>query len=275
MTDNSLFSIEGKTAIVTGATGYLGKAITEALLSAGAKVDLFGRGQKIVDYYSHLAKIHGEHKVCFHKVDLYDEEPYREALQDTIEKNDSVDILINNAYEFSKSTGFNDDSGRVENISRDQWLRSFESGVYWASLATQIIAEQMKKQGSGSIINISSMYGIVSPHPSLYEGSTTFNPPSYSAAKSAIIALTRYTAAFYGRHNVRCNAIAPGAFPNVQTNSYNSPDQKILDRLSTRTVLNRYGDPEDLKGSVVFLASNASNYVTGHTLVVDGGWTIT
>ena len=170
---------------------------------------------------------------------------------------------------------FNDDSGRVENISRDQWLRSFESGVYWASLATQVIAEQMKKQNAGSIINISSMYGLVSPHPSLYEGSSAFNPPSYSAAKSAIIALTRYTAAFYGTHNVRCNAIAPGAFPNVQNDSYNSPDPKLLDRLSSRTVLNRYGDPEDLKGSVLFLASNASNYVTGHTLVVDGGWTIT
>tara|TARA_R100000278_G_C5447456_1_gene156034 strand:+ start:81 stop:908 length:828 start_codon:yes stop_codon:yes gene_type:complete len=275
MIDNSLFSTEGKTAIVTGATGYLGQAITEALLESGAKVDIYGRGQKIINYHSKLLASYGEDKVDLHVVDLYDEDTYRKALKDTIENNKSVDILINNAYEFSKSTGFNDNSGRVENISKDQWLKSFESGVYWASLATQVIAEQMKKQKSGSIINISSMYGIVSPHPSLYEGSSAFNPPSYSAAKSAIIALTKYTASFYGIHNVRCNAIAPGAFPNVQNNSYNSPDPKLLERLSSRTVLNRYGDPKDLKGSVVFLASDASSYVTGHTLVVDGGWTIT
>tara|TARA_R100000664_G_scaffold34178_1_gene54717 strand:- start:11222 stop:12049 length:828 start_codon:yes stop_codon:yes gene_type:complete len=275
MSNNSLFSTEGKTAIVTGATGYLGQAITEALLESGAKVDIYGRGQKTIDYHSKLSEFYGKDKVDFHMVDLYDEEPYRKALKDTVENNKSVDILINNAYEFSKSTGFNDNSGRVENISKDQWLKSFESGVYWASLATQVIAEQMKKQKSGSIINISSMYGIVSPHPSLYEGSSAFNPPSYSAAKSAIIALTRYTASFYGCHNVRCNAIAPGAFPNVRNNSYNSPDPKLLERLSSRTVLNRYGDPDDLKGSVVFLASDASTYVTGHTLVVDGGWTIT
>ena len=145
MSNNSLFSTEGKTAIVTGATGYLGQAITEALLESGAKVDIYGRGQKTIDYHSKLSEFYGKDKVDFHMVDLYDEEPYRKALKDTVENNKSVDILINNAYEFSKSTGFNDNSGRVENISKDQWLKSFESGVYWASLATQVIAEQMKK----------------------------------------------------------------------------------------------------------------------------------
>jgi len=275
MTLGAPFSLEDKTAIVTGASGHLGKAFTEALLTAGAKVDIYGRDQKIVDYHSYLIEIYGSDKVDYHKVDFHDEHGLRAALHDTIKKNESIDILINNAYEFSKLTGFNDDSGRVENISKAQWIRSFESGVFWAAAAIQIIGEQMKQQRAGSIINISSMYGLVSPHPSLYEGSSAFNPPSYSVVKSALIALTRYTAAFYGSYNVRCNAIAPGAFPNVETNSYNSPDQKLLDRLAQKTVLNRYGDPEDLKGPAIFLASDASNYITGHTLVVDGGWTIT
>ena len=275
MMENTLFSLHNKTAIVTGAAGYLGRAFTEALLEAGAKVDIYGRGPKIVDYCSSLKSRYGSDLVDYHRVNFYNETAFRSALRDTIQSNDTVDILVNNAYEFSKATGFNDDSGRVENICKDQWLKSFEGGLYWAALTTQLIGEQMKSQGFGSIINVSSMYGLVSPHPDLYEGSSAFNPPSYSAVKSALIALTRYTASFYGAHNIRCNALAPGAFPNINPNSYNSPDEKLLKRLSKKTVLNRHGNPEDLKGAIVFLASDSSAYVTGQTLVVDGGWTIT
>ena len=273
--ENSIFSLKNKTAIITGAEGYLGKYFTEALLTAGAKVDIYGRDQKLLDYYSYLVDKYGPNNVAYHQVDLYNEKNYRNALMDTIQNNESIDILVNNAYEFSKATGFNDESGRVENISKSQWLKSFESGVYWAALATQVIAEQMKKQGFGSIINVSSMYGVVSPHPALYEGSTAFNPPSYSAVKSALIALTRYTASFYGSYNIRCNALAPGAFPNISADSYNAPDEKLLNRLAKQTVLNRHGNPKDLEGAIVFLASDSSSYITGQTLIVDGGWTIT
>lgn len=183
--------------------------------------------------------------------------------------------MVNNAYEFSKDTGFNDISGKLENISKKQWMRSLEAGVYWHALATQTVGEKMKQQNAGSMINISSMYGVVSPDPGLYEGSTAFNPPSYGAAKAAIIAFTRYVASFYGKYNIRCNALTPGPFPNLNAFSYNSPRNKgFIKKLSDKTVLKRAGKVDDLKGALIFLASDASSYITGQTIIVDGGWTI-
>ena len=126
---NDLFSLTGKTAIITGAAGYLGKIFTESLLDAGAKVDIYGRGNKLIEYRNFLVKKYGQEKIDFHKVDLYDDKRFRLALQDTVAKNNSIDILVNNAYEFSKATGFNDDSGRMENISKEQWMRSLESCI--------------------------------------------------------------------------------------------------------------------------------------------------
>ena len=154
-------------------------------------------------------------------------------------------------------------------------MRALESGVYWHALATQVLAERMARHGSGSIINVSSLYAIVSPDPALYEGTDAFKPPSYGAAKVALLALTRYTAAFYGSRGVRCNALLPGAFPNLGGAAFNAPrNEEFLQRLSDRTVLGRYGEPADLKGAIVFLASDAARYVTGQCLSVDGGWTI-
>ena len=119
------------------------------------------------------------------------------------------------------------------------------------------------------------MYAIVSPDPKLYEGKKQFNPPSYSASKAALLAYTRYVASFYGEYGVRCNAILAGAFPHVGIESDSKvEDQDFLDRLANRTVLGRVGKVNDLIGPLLFLASDASDYVTGQGISVDGGWTI-
>ncbi|KKN60602.1 hypothetical protein LCGC14_0530420 [marine sediment metagenome] len=260
----SLFSLHDKTVVLTGAAGYFGRSFSKCLADAGAHVVLLGRGSKI----KRLAEEIG---VDYLSVDFYDTEDYKECLESI----NDVDVLINNAYEFSKNTGFNDQSGKLENMSKEQWNKSFESGVYWHALATQVLGEKMKQKKSGSIINISSMYALVAPDPSLYEGKDAFNPPSYGAAKAAILALTRYTASFYGEYGIRCNAIVPGSFPNTSTDSYNSPnDEEFLQRLRDRTVLGRTGRLEDLHGALIFLASDASSYMTGQSVVIDGGWTI-
>jgi len=270
-----LFSLSGKTAVVTGAAGYLGRVFTEALLEAGARVVLMGRGAKLAADAARLRGKHGDQAVDAEVVDFLDQDAYRRALGAVADRHGAIDVLVNNAFEFSKETGFNDPSGRMESISRDQWMRALEAGVYWHALATQVLAERMAKHGSGSIINVSSMYAVVSPDPAMYEGTDAFNPPSYGAAKAALLALTRYTAAFYGRRGVRCNALLPGAFPNLGRDAYNAPrNDEFLQRLSDSTVLGRYGEPADLKGAIVFLASDASRYVTGQCLSVDGGWTI-
>ena len=271
----SLFSLRGKVVVITGAAGYLGRACTEGLLLAGARVVMFGRGQKNEDYARQLKARYDQELIDFRCVDLYQDDQFRNVLSQIADSYRSVDILVNNAFEFSKETGFNDPSGRMESISKSQWMRSLESGVYWHALATQVVGPYMVKQRSGSIINISSMYGIVSPDPDLYQGTDIFNPPSYGASKAALLALTRYYASFYGEYGIRCNAIVPGAFPNVDPDAYNSPNNdEFITRLCAKTALKRYGKPEELVGAVVYLASDASSYMTGQTLVLDGGWTI-
>jgi gluconate 5-dehydrogenase len=270
-----MFSLNDKTAIVTGAGGYFGKAFTKGLLAAGSKVVLFGRGDKIKNLSKQFSNEYGSDKVDYCQVNFYETERYKSLLIETILKNKTIDILVNNSFDFSKDTGFNDPSGRIENMSKQQCQKSFESGVYWHFLATQVVGEKMKEKKNGSIINISSMYGIVSPDPDLYEGTELFNPPIYSVAKSAILALTRYTASFYGKYNVRCNAIVPGAFPNIDPNAFNAPkDDFFIERLRQKTVLKRVGKVEDLLGALIFLASDSSSYMTGQSIVVDGGWII-
>ncbi|MDP2167678.1 MAG: SDR family oxidoreductase [Thermodesulfovibrionales bacterium] len=272
----SLFSLKGKTAVVTGATGYFGAAFSECLLSAGADVILFGRSAgKLEKLAKSLKATHKKAKVTQYKADFYSENDYRKALIDAARKNKSIDILVNNAFDFSKDTGFNDPSGKAEKMSKSQWMKSLESGVYWSALAIQVIGEKMKGQKSGSIINISSMYALVSPDPGIYKGTEMFNPPAYSVSKAGIAALTRYIASFYGEHGIRCNSILPGAFPNLEGSSYNSPkDEGFLKRLRDKTVLGRFGRPEDLKGALVFLSADSSDYITGQSIIVDGGWTI-
>lgn len=270
-----LFSLENKVAIVTGAAGYFGREFVESLLSAGAKVILYDKVPDMLDFSQNLKKAYGDEKVKCYQVDFYDHDEYARCLKHACDTNESIDVLVNNAFEFSKDTGFNDPSGKLDAISKEQWMRSLDSGVYWHVLATQIAGSKMKSQGSGSIINICSMYALVSPDPALYEGTTAFNPPSYGAAKAALLAFTRYVASFYGEYGIRCNAIVPGAFPNVSGTSYNSvQDAEFLQRLVNRTALKRVGILDDLKGVLIFLASDASQYITGQAIVVDGGWTI-
>lgn len=271
----SLFSLSGRTAVVTGAGGYFGRAFVETLLDAGATVHMYGRSTKITEHAERLSATYGADRAVPVQADCTDDEQFRAALDSSIERSGGIDILVNNAYEFSPKTGFNDPSGRFERISREQWMRGLEAGVYWAAAASQIIAEHMKARGKGSIVNISSMYGVVSPDPTLYEGRTVFNPPTYSAGKAALLSLTRYVAAFYGKYNVRCNAVLPGSFPNMDPNAFNRPsDDGFIQMLAAKTVLGRVGKVEELQGALLFLASDASQYVTGHALLVDGGWTV-
>ncbi len=267
-----IFSLEGKTAVVTGAAGYFGDSFCRALLDFGCTVILLGRGDKIANKTNEYKLAYGADKVYYKLVDFYDDERFREALTEVIAEHE-VDILVNNAYEFGPNTGFASD-GRLASIPKEKFMRSMESGVWWPVLATQVLGEQMQARKTGSIINISSMYGIVSPSPHLYEGTTSFNPASYGAAKAALVHLTKYTATWLGEHGVRCNAIAPGAFPNLESAS-NAPDPRILERLNRSTVLGRTGHASELQGILVFLASDASSYVTGETISVDGGWIAT
>ncbi len=270
-----IFNVGGKTVLITGTCGFFGRYISKTFLDVGANVVLLSRSEKVIDQTNKYKKEYGEKRVIGYSIDFYEKEKLKKLLKE-ISKNFDVDVVVNNAYDLSEKTGFNTDSGKLEKSTYDQWKFAFESGIYWPVLTTQIIGEKLKKKKKGSIINISSMYGIISPNPALYKGTKFFNPPTYSVNKSAIIGLTRYTASFLGQYGVRCNAVLPGPFSNTKTTSSNSvnPDDPFLEKLRKNTVLSRLGHPDDLKGILIYLASDASSYMTGQTLIIDGGWTI-
>ena len=271
----SLFSLSGKRVILTGATGFFGRAFSDALLGAGATVMAFGRNEKALgNLEDDLGSRYDKGRLHVFVADCADDVQFRRTLETAIATIEGVDVLVNNAFEFSRGTGFNDPSGSMDRINRDQWMRGLESGIYWQASAIQVAIPTMQRQGQGSIVNISSMYGLVSPDPELYRGKTVFNPPTYSVAKAGLLALTRYVASFYGEFGIRCNALLPGSFPNTDPTAFNAPsDDSFLRALASRTALGRVGKVEDLQGALIFLASNASAYMTGQALVVDGGWT--
>jgi NAD(P)-dependent dehydrogenase (short-subunit alcohol dehydrogenase family) len=272
----SLFSLEGKTAVLTGAGGFLGRTFARALLENGARLIALGRSERIDGEAAKWAAEFGPDKVHAYRVDMYDVKALERVLDELTTLPYGPDILVNNAHELGPKTGFNSDTGTLEAAPMEQWMRHWSGGVYWPALAVQKLGPVMKAKGGGSIINIATMYAVVAPSPRLYEGTNFSNPPGYSAAKAAMLAFTRYVASFWGVHRIRANAILPGPFSNTEeagSNSVQSGDP-FLQRLADRTCLGRVGRPAELAGALVFLASDASSYVTGHALAVDGGWTI-
>jgi gluconate 5-dehydrogenase len=273
----NLFSLEGKTAVLTGASGFLGRAFAEGLLVNGARVVVIGRSEKLGERVREWSSKFGSDRVRSFQIDMYDWEAFGSVLDDVCASETRLDILVNNAHELGKATGFNVPDGGLDGASYDQWMRNLTGGVYWAALTTQKIGQRMQAAGGGSIVNISTMYAVVAPSPQLYAGTSFINPPGYSASKAALLSFTRYVASFWGPHGIRANAILPGPFSNTDDTGENSVSEKdpFVERLKARTTLGRIGRPHELVGALLFLASDASTYVTGQGLIVDGGWTIT
>ena len=279
LTRSTLFSLEGKTAVLTGASGFLGRTFALALLANGARVVALGRSDRLQTEARAWAQTFGQEKVAVHQIDMYDTPALNTLLDRIADEEACLDILINNAHELGANTGFNIPEGALENTSQqnmDQWMRNLQSGVYWAVQTTQRLGLRMKQQQRGSIVNIATMYASVAPRPQLYEGTASLNPPGYSASKAALVAFTRYTASFWGGSGIRANCISPGPFSNTEDvagqNSV-AEDSPFVQKLKGYTVLNRIGRPIELCGALVFLASDASTYVTGQNLNIDGGWT--
>ncbi len=273
---SELFSLHGKTALLTGASGYLGRMMARALLANGARVIALGRSERLHLCVQSWKQEFGVDRAESHQVDMYDIPALSALFDDIIAKEISIDVLVNNAHELGPRTGFNVPEGSLESTTYEHWQRNWLGGVFWPALAVQKIGPAMKAAGRGSIINISSMYAVVAPSPALYEGTNFINPPAYSASKAALLAFTRYTASFWGKAGIRANAILPGPFSNIEDSGPNSVSDSdvFLERLKARTCLGRIGHPAELAGCLVYLASDASSYTTGQSLTVDGGWTI-
>lgn len=273
---SNLFSVAGKTAVLTGASGFLGRTFARALLTNGARVVALGRSERLQHEAQEWQREFGEGNISIHRVDMYDISMLGRVLDQIAIEEKSIDLLVNNAHELGPGTGFNVPEGSLEDATMETWMRNLTGGVYWAALTTQKLGARMKQQGTGSIINISTMYALVAPRPQLYAGTEFINPPGYSASKAALLSFTRYVASFWGQHGIRANAILPGPFSNTEDPGVaNAVDQDnpFLQRLKGFTCLERIGRPHELAGALLFLASEASSFMTGQAIIVDGGWT--
>jgi len=269
---NSLFSLKNKVAIVTGALGLLGRQHCFALAEAGANVvvtDLNGKGCE--DFARELGDATSTQPIGF-GADITRRASV-EVLKDRVwQRHRTIDILVNNAavndaFENSSTAA---DRSKFENYPADLWQKSLDVNITGTFLCSQVIGGMMASQGRGSIINIASTYGLVGPDQSIYsrpDGTQTFyKSPSYPTTKGAVIAFTRYLATYWAKKGVRVNALCPGGVENGQ-------DVDFIRNYSERTPLGRMAQPTDYKGALVFLASDASGYMTGANLIVDGGWT--
>ena len=269
---SDLFSLKNKVAIVTGALGLLGKQHCIALAEAGADVvvtDVDGKGCEAFAVQLGLAT---STQTMGIGADITQRASI-EMLRDRVyEKHGAIDILVNNAAvnDAFENPAAAAEQSKFENYPYELWQKSLDVNVTGTFLCSQVIGGMMANRGRGSIINIASTYGIVGPDQSLYakpDGTQSFyKSPSYPTTKGAVIAFTRFLAAYWAKNGVRVNALSPGGVENGQ-------DKTFIDNYSARTPLGRMAQPTDYKGALVFLASDASSYMTGANLVVDGGWT--
>jgi len=268
MSMNDLFSLKGKVAIVTGALGLIGRNHCVALSDAGASVIVADTNeQKCTDFAKRYL-----HDSIGSYLDVTSKKSIIEMKETILRKYQSIDILVNNAaindmFEDPKAAT---EQSKFENYPLELWQKSLDVNLTGVFLCSQVIGSQMVKQGNGSIINIASTYGMTAPDQSIYkdqEGNQSFyKPPAYSVTKGGVIMLTKYLAAYWGNAGVRVNTLSPGGVKNAQTDFF-------VENYSKKTPLGRMANPSDYKGAIVFLASNASSYMTGANLVVDGGWT--
>jgi NAD(P)-dependent dehydrogenase (short-subunit alcohol dehydrogenase family) len=258
---DSLFSLTGRVALVTGAGGYLGRAMSAALGAAGATVWINGRDEAKLDA---LAKEFPDYDLRPLPFDVTSAAETDAAVAHVDDACGQLDVLVNNAH-VGRSAEFT-------SASREDFTHAIDlaaGAAYGLTIAALPLLARAAADGSPSVINVSSMYGMVSPDPRNYVAGHMQNPPYYGAAKAALIQLTRHSATHLGERGIRVNAISPGAFPQGSP----AADPGLVDRLGSRTALGRVGRPEELATAVLFLASPASSYVTGVNIPVDGGWT--
>ncbi|MEZ0219354.1 MAG: SDR family oxidoreductase [Tardiphaga sp.] len=252
------FSLEGKTAIVTGSAGLFGRQIAEALAEAGATTVLASRNLVALDELAGSMR-ERQLKVLTRRYDQGDESTITALLGSVVAETGGVDVLVNNAVVRPMRDW--DYEGASQDFAES--MRVNATGLYNMH---RVFGNHMASRGGGSIVNIGSIQGMVGPDFSLYEGLDWGCPPEYFFHKGGLLQLTRFVAAKLGSKGVRVNALSPGGFSNNQ-------DPRFVERYCARTFVGRMANQSDLKGAVVFLASDASTYITGTNLPVDGGYT--
>jgi gluconate 5-dehydrogenase len=254
-TKDVCFKIRGHTAIVTGASSGLGVSFAEALAEEGANLVIGARRyERLTQVAEELTRKHGV-KVIPMKVDVREEDEVVNLVKTAVENFGSLEIIVNNAGIASLSPSVD--------MTLEEWKKVIDVNLTGVFLCARTAAREMMRRKYGKIVNIASIYGAVGD---------IFHAAPYYASKGAVINLTRAFAIEWAPYKVNVNAIAPGFFPSEMTEQV-FKDKNAMKHILSRTPLGRTGEPLDLKAALLYLASPASNYVTGQTIFVDGGWT--
>ncbi|MBC6110554.1 SDR family oxidoreductase [Pedobacter fastidiosus] len=242
-----MFSIKNKVIIVTGGKGLLGAAIIATLKAEGAiaiSADLMAAGD--------LEMV----------IDITSEESITNLVQEIVKTHGRIDGWVNNAYPRTKDWG-----AKFEDIPFDSWKKNVDMHLNGYFICCKIVLEQMKKQGFGSLINMSSIYGLLGPDFTVYDGTEMTMPAAYSAIKGGLNNLTRYLASYYGPFQVRVNTVSPGGI-------FDNQPEKFVENYNKKVPMRKMGSPKDIVAAVFYLLTDEASYTTGHNLVVDGGWSI-
>lgn len=242
-------SLEDKVIIVTGGSGLIGKAIVE---------DIFSKGGIAINADVNVQTDWARKTV---KCDITSDDSIRNTVKWVLKHARKIDGLVNNAYPRTSDWGTDFDS-----VNPNSWRKNVDWQLNSYVIFCQEVIKKMKKSG-GIIVNIASIYGVVGNDFSIYEGTNIKPPSAYSAIKGGIINFTRFLASRYGQDNIRVNCVSPGGI-------FDNQAEKFVRRYENKVPLRRMANPEDIAPSVSFLLSDEAKYITGHNLVVDGGWTI-
>ncbi len=260
MTINHFLDLKGKTVVVIGGYGLIGKAICEGFTNLDCNIIIADKKNNP----DLIKKIKNKKKsqVSYFQFDISKTNDINKLIAYTIKKHTKIDVLVNCSFPRT-----NDWSKNIENVPYTSVKKNLLDHLGGYYNTTQKVALQMAKQKSGNIINFSSIYGLVGPTFSIYKNTDMTSAPAYSLIKGGINTMTRYFASYFGKYNIRVNCISPGGV-------FDNQDEIFVKKYSNLTPLGRMANPEDVVLPVLFLASDGAKYITGHNLVVDGGWVI-
>jgi len=254
-----LLSLRHKVALITGATGHLGSAMADALAEAGASVIVSSRTLASAERVAQRLTCVGDAKHIAVEMDHMDETSIERGFGEAVNQAGKIDILVNNGHEALVADW--------KSVTPEQFNRQLANGAGYFFLARRFRDHVVSRSGEGSVVMVGSMYGVVGSYPDVYEGVSIASPVAYQMLKGGIVQMTRHLAVYWAKDRVRVNCLSPGPFPSP------AAPQELIHRLEQRCPWGRLGRPEELKGAIVFLCSDASSFMTGQNLLIDGGWT--
>lgn len=259
----NLFSLQDDVIIVTGGYGHIGGQVVIDLLKHGALVQCVGRTKEKLHLFEDSISSEYRKNLTTWDVNLVNEKDVEELINNIYEKFGRIDGLFNNAADISHR-------GIDFNLSKEEWLGGFDSILSSAYLCVKYCIPIMREVGKGSIINNASLFGKLSPIPNMYLDLKNEPPLYLPSAKGAVIQFTKYLSSILAENNIRVNSISPGFFPKKR--GVERPD--YIHEITSRIPMKRIGKPVEISGAIIYLLSNASTYVTGQDIVIDGGYSI-